>query len=91
MEATEGVKNLYSVIQPFTAKIAISGRERKFLPGEDFECDPAKPGETITIEADELKSALPSRAAVLLPEGRSRSCDDPGGSTQTSFHSPPLQ
>jgi len=46
------VKNLYSVIQQFTAKAAISGRERKFLPDEEFECDPAKPGETITIEAD---------------------------------------
>jgi hypothetical protein len=54
VEATEGMKNLYSVIQPFTAKTAISGRERKFLPGEDFMCDPAKPGETITIESDEF-------------------------------------
>jgi hypothetical protein len=48
------MKNLYSVVQPFEAKAAISGREHKFLTGEDFICDPAKPGDIIMIEADEF-------------------------------------
>jgi hypothetical protein len=48
------MKNLYSVVQPFEAKAAISGREHKFLTGEDFECDPARPGDIIMIEADEF-------------------------------------
>jgi hypothetical protein len=54
MEAAEDMKNLYSAIEPFTAKATISGREHKFLTGEDFICDPAKPGDIFMIEADEF-------------------------------------
>jgi hypothetical protein len=48
------METLYKVIRPFKAMTGISGRERQFLLGETFVCDPALPGETITIEADEF-------------------------------------
>lgn len=48
------MKQLYNVIQPFTARAAISGREREFQLGETFLCDPAQAGADIVIEADEF-------------------------------------
>jgi hypothetical protein len=46
--------NPYSVIKTFRATTAISGRERQFEPGETVLCDPALPGETVIVEADEF-------------------------------------
>jgi hypothetical protein len=44
------MKNAYTVVQPFRATTAISGRDRQFLPGEAVLCDPAQAGETVIIE-----------------------------------------
>jgi hypothetical protein len=46
------VNNLYSVVQAFTAKTAISGRERQFHTDETFVCDPARPGASVVLEKD---------------------------------------
>jgi hypothetical protein len=48
------MENLYEAIGPFKTTTAISGRERRFQPGESFVCDPALPGETVIIRADEF-------------------------------------
>jgi hypothetical protein len=48
------MKNAYTVVQPFRATTAISGRDRQFLPGEAVLCDPAQAGETVIIEVDEF-------------------------------------
>ena len=45
---------LYRVVKAFRATTAIFGRERQFQPGETFLCDPALPGETVIVEADEF-------------------------------------
>lgn len=53
-KASVPMKNLYTVVRPFTAKAAISGRKRQFQPGETFLCDPTGDDARIVIEADEF-------------------------------------
>jgi hypothetical protein len=44
----------YVCIRPFKARIAVSGREREFKPGDRFcrQIDEVQQAETITLEAD---------------------------------------
>jgi len=42
----------YTVVRPFIASSAISGRKRKFEPGEVIRYHTDESGATITIEAD---------------------------------------
>jgi hypothetical protein len=45
---------LYRVVRPFTARAAISARERKFVPGETFFVDSGQTGAEVLINADDF-------------------------------------
>jgi hypothetical protein len=44
----------FNVLRTFEATEAISGRERRFKPGDLVTCDSGQRGSTITIEADTI-------------------------------------